>query len=105
MVIEIMFNLINLIVDSYNNILCISVDIATVFDQRCFSSILFFDTNTGQCGDHEHSHRVCVAGNMIGEAGAASLAPALREMNQLQHLNLEGKQHTGGGSCGAECAG
>ena len=59
MVIEIMFNLINLMIDSYSNILCISVDIATVFDQRSFSSILFFDTNTGQCGDHEHSHRVC----------------------------------------------
>ena len=58
-----------------------------------------------QCGDHEHSHRVCVAGNMIGDAGAASLAPALREMRQLQHLNLQCKQHTGGGSCGAECAG
>jgi hypothetical protein len=46
-----------------------------------------------------------VADNSIGEAGAASLAPALREMHKLQHLNLARKQHTRGGSCGAECAG
>ena len=56
-----------------------------------------------QCGDHEHSHCVCVADNGIGDAGAASLAPALHEMSLLQHLDLVGKQHTGGGSCGAEC--
>ena len=68
-------------------------------------SILVSDTSTGQCGDHGHSHCVCVAGNGIGEAGAASLVPALREMNQLQSLNLESKQHTGSGSCGAECGG
>ncbi len=38
--------------------------------------------------DHERSCAVCVAGNDIGSEGAASLAPALREMKQLQHLDL-----------------
>ena len=69
------------------------------------SSILVSDTSTGQCGDHGHSHCVCVADNKIGKAGAASLVLALCEMNQLQSLNLDSKQHTGGGSCGAECGG
>ena len=90
------------------NMICAMIRIWIVirdWHSACCRHCRYGDCAYVQCGDHEHSHRVCVAGNFIGDAGAASLVPALREMRQLQHLDLGSKQHTGGGSCGAECAG